>query len=481
MLDLGCGLMLDIMDFCPTYPKSKLHCRELVGVDAYRPYLEWLNEKGVRTVHHDLRVLPLPFADKSFDVVLLLDILEHLDSLEQVTALVNECKRVTRKTIFVVTPKKYDPDTYDPFFAEKFESFSPYHLFGQDNNLQHHHFAVPHGWFAAQGFSLSPIYRRKADKEHYFAIYGRAAQYTGLRILHCWEQAGVNCLMALHQRELGHQADIIMRKEFDSHCYFYGFAEKVMELLPAPENSASKKVYLYFPEFFKSIIRYVRKKSMAVKFYLRVMREAKNYDILHVNNVWLVCLLLPFKKKVMEFHGDDMRKSPTFVNPMSRFFTRLFIRIYTLFSPIYVSTEDLLQDGFSNAIWVPNPVDTGIFQPRTEFEPHSAVYCAMWYEDEAPIVKRAAEMGLKLTIHRRKDNAWIPYEKMPEFLSRFEYYFDRYAIHSLSKTALESLAVGLKVIRWDGEQVEGLPSIHEPQNVTQNTLAIYYKKLGRRP
>lgn len=480
VLDLGCGLMLDIMDFCPTYPKSKLHCKELIGVDAYKPYLDWLNGKGIKTVHHDLRELPLPFPDKGFDVVLMLDVLEHLDSVEQATKLVNEAKRVARKTIFVVTPRHYDPKTYNPFHAETKEPFSPYYNFGLDNKLQHHHFAVTEGWFKPNGFRLIPIARRKTNSEHFFAVYGENYLDSGLKILHCWDQAGVNCLMALYQRELGHQADIIMRKEFDSHCYFYGFSEKIMELLPAPEGSASKRIYLHFPEFTKGIIRYFRKKSMALKFYLRVLRDAKDYDVLHVNSVWMVCLLLPFKKKILEFHGDDMRKSPTFVNPVSRFIVRAFIRFYSLFNPVYVSTEDLLDEGLPNLIWIPNPVDTLIFKLRKGFEPNTALYSAMWYEDEAPIVKLAEERGWKLTIHRRKDNAWIPYEKMPDFLRGYEYYIDRYAIHSLSKTALECLAMGLKVVRWDGAILEGLPSEHEPLKVAQNTLEIYNKTLGRK-
>jgi hypothetical protein len=72
-------------------------------------------------------------------------------------------------------------------------------------------------------------------------------------------------------------------------------------------------------------------------------------------------------------------------------------------------------------------------------------------------------------------------------LSRYEYYIDcRFstagttygeALPILSKTAFEALACGCKVIRWDGQVVEGLPEAHRPENVVKGLLMMYRKVL----
>ena len=53
------------------------------------------------------------------------------------------------------------------------------------------------------------------------------------------------------------------------------------------------------------------------------------------------------------------------------------------------------------------------------------------------------------------------------------YYIDRTSPESLSKTALEALACGLKVIRWDGRVVSGLPEDHRPERVAEVVWRIY--------
>ncbi len=476
VLDLGCGLMLDIMDFCSDYPKTRLQCKDLVGMDAYQPYLDYLNQRGIKTLNHDLRLNPLPFGDKSFDIVLLLDVIEHLDNIHQVDKLIAEAKRISRKSIFIVTPQKYDTKKFDPF---RIDPTNLYHKFGTDNKLLYHHFAVTKEWFEGHRFHIIDVYGLRRKKEHYFAVYNNYETNSETRILHVWEQAGVNCLMAKYQIQLGNNVHIIMCNEFDSHCYFYGFIRKTVQIEPIPEGELSKRIFLKCPKFVRDWARTLRRKLPIFKFYFRVIEESKDYDILHINSVWQVCLLLPFKKKIVEFYGDDLRNSPSFSSPLKKLLTRTFVRFYTLFSPIYVSTEDLLDEGFKNAVWIPNPVDIEHFKPRDKYEPNTALYCKMWYEDPAPIIKMSNEKGWKLTIHDRKNNAWIPFEDMPTFLSPFEYYIDRYIIKSLSKTALEALSLGLKVVRYDGEIICGLDPIHDPTNVAKMTLDIYNKVLGK--
>ena len=67
----------------------------------------------------------------------------------------------------------------------------------------------------------------------------------------------------------------------------------------------------------------------------------------------------------------------------------------------------------------------------------------------------------------------IPYGEIPKVLNRYEYYIDRMSPKSLSKTALEALACGLKVIRWDGRVVSGLPLEHRPERVADTVWRMY--------
>ena len=92
VLDLGCGIMACTLDTCPTYPKTRLKCRHITGVDVHTNYLHLLKERPYITVvkgmlPDDLYV----FVDSSFDVVLLLDIIEHLE-YERSMKLIDEAK-----------------------------------------------------------------------------------------------------------------------------------------------------------------------------------------------------------------------------------------------------------------------------------------------------------------------------------------------------------------------------------------------------
>jgi len=107
VLSLGCGIMQAILDVIPTYPKTRLQCRKLVGVDAFEPYLKFLEERGTATVQWDLTKTPYPFDTSSFDVVLLLDVLEHLTQ-ESGSLMLPEAARIARKKIIVFTPAKFD-------------------------------------------------------------------------------------------------------------------------------------------------------------------------------------------------------------------------------------------------------------------------------------------------------------------------------------------------------------------------------------
>jgi hypothetical protein len=50
---------------------------------------------------------------------------------------------------------------------------------------------------------------------------------------------------------------------------------------------------------------------------------------------------------------------------------------------------------------------------------------------------------------------------------------DRKEIKSLSKTALECLAMGMTVFDYDGNTMRNLPKYHYPEVVAEKSLTIY--------
>ena len=104
VLDVGCGLSL----------KSQYIDAELrVGVDIYRPFLEKIEtDCTYAVVNADALDIGKLFLPRSFDLVLILDLVEHLekkDSLE----LLNMAEEIARVAVIVETPRGYIPQNID--------------------------------------------------------------------------------------------------------------------------------------------------------------------------------------------------------------------------------------------------------------------------------------------------------------------------------------------------------------------------------
>ena len=95
--------------------------------------------------------------------------------------------------------------------------------------------------------------------------------------------------------------------------------------------------------------------------------------------------------------------------------------------------------------------------------------------------KLAEKHELKLTIHPRNKL----FLDMPDLFNQFSWYIDtkRNKAGTLlcrrgdsgSKTGLEALACGLKIINSDGEIRVGLPSEHRAENAVRALRPIYMK------
>jgi glycosyltransferase involved in cell wall biosynthesis len=119
---------------------------------------------------------------------------------------------------------------------------------------------------------------------------------------------------------------------------------------------------------------------------------------------------------------------------------------------VVYSTPDLLEYIIpyrEDVSYIPNPVNTDTFKKVNNSNRNpinlKALYIKKWYE-EIPneVVTGLSKNSVSLDILKEK----IGYEKMPYLLNMYDFYVDRFTIHSLSKTALEAMACELPIINY---------------------------------
>lgn len=255
-----------------------------------------------------------------------------------------------------------------------------------------------------------------------------------LRILHVCNIAGVSSIIAkFMDRLFGTESLVVHRKIFDP----YGLTT--------------------YGEVWDCSAR---------MFALRCLWLARKFDIIHVHSfdrlVPFLKLLYLNKTVIIHYHGSDIRGK-----------WGLRRKYWSKADAIFYSTMDLLdRETPKNAIYIPNPVDTELFHPmQNNNRRRKAALAFNVFLDKRKAQAYAQMYGLSLDILERN----IPYRKMPIKLNEYEFYIDKTELRSLSKTGLEALACGLKVIRWDGKLIEKLPEEHRPENVVKKIYCIYRK------
>lgn len=257
------------------------------------------------------------------------------------------------------------------------------------------------------------------------------------RILHVWSCAGVSSLIAEHMdKRYGTVSDVILTEKWDP----FGLNQ-------------------YRTTLFKS-------KSL---FALRALIMARKYDLVHVHyhSIFVPLLKAIYEGPViMHFHGSDVRENWGAHKRSEKA------------DAILVSTRDLLRGAPEGAMWIPNPVDMELFSWREGDESGEglATHFSMGADDEA--LALAESHGLDLFILHRK----YPHVEIPEILNQFEYYIDvkrdfkgrlLYPKSVFSKTALEALSMGLKVIGAYGDVYHGFPPMHKIETVIEKLFKIY--------
>lgn len=104
ILDVACGLSL----------KSKfIPAKIRVGVDIFEKYFEHIEaDVPFVVIKYDVRKLHEIFLPKSFDLVIALDIIEHLEKEESLD-MIKQCEKIARKAVILETPSGYIPQNLD--------------------------------------------------------------------------------------------------------------------------------------------------------------------------------------------------------------------------------------------------------------------------------------------------------------------------------------------------------------------------------
>ena len=294
-----------------------------------------------------------------------------------------------------------------------------------------------------------------------------------MNILHIWDQSGVACILAKYQQKIGHNAIVLRRSNYDPYGIY---------------------------EYYKKLVEFVDEKE-----YLSMcLRKAKNVDIVHIHSradalLYLKKYLEKEVKFIMHFHGSDLRGiNQNFTREKITLIPKLLFKNYTAkrirernnllaqkyADKIILSTPDL-QDKIKKSIPIvlDNPVDTEHFCKSVSASNNSAGDSKFTFSTEATsntkwIINYCKNSGIdKLQIIDRTKFP-IRYSEMPDFLKGFNTYVDiRYVnnnvLNNLSKTALEALACGLKVIDHKLKYWSDLPSVHEPSKVAKKVMQIY--------
>ena len=304
-----------------------------------------------------------------------------------------------------------------------------------------------------------------------------------LNVLHIHDQAGVACILAKYQRMNNIKSKVLSSNTIDK----YGILK-----------------------FYKDYVDLVDRSNFAEY----CLSEAKTADIIHIHSAEQLVIKIRkaygnSKKIVLHYHGTDIRglknknnpDSSTIMNTTTRtksfaakvknrlrlvqmgYFRSLRLESQKLANEILVSTPDLLSL-LPRAKYLPNPVDVDHFS-KDNSKQHNVYNNALTIKTEVGNSEKVLEyckknnIGLKIDVFDRTKSPLL-YEEIPNFLKKYDIYVDIRIVNdkileNFSKTALESIACGLKVLNYKLEYIDKLPEMHNPINVVNQLENIYNK------
>jgi hypothetical protein len=245
------------------------------------------------------------------------------------------------------------------------------------------------------------------------------------------------------------------------------------------------------------------------------LSEAKSAEIIHIHSVEQLVIKIRkafgnSKKIILHYHGTDIRGLKNKNNPNNSsihntktrtksfaakvknrlklmqmgYYKSLRTESQKLADEILVSTPDLLLL-LPHATYLPNPVDVEHFSKDDTNHNKVNNINALTIQTKSGDIQKTLRyckennIDLKIDVLDRTKTP-ILYEEIPNFLKKYNVYVDIRIVNdnileNFSKTALESLACGLKVLNYKLEYINRLPEIHNPVNVTNELEKIYNK------
>lgn len=255
-------------------------------------------------------------------------------------------------------------------------------------------------------------------------------------------------------------------------------------------------------QYYKNNVILVEKEN----FSTASLNESVSYDIIHLHSVDALVYKLRRrygnkKKIILHYHGTDLRgsykKSISLALRLKRVGVRMKNKLWLLRNGyigslqdtmqrladiVLVSTPDLVKSA-NKFCYLPNPVDTELFNERISFFDKDYKYDAIPIKTEAIDIQMALNyikdrnLTHNIYVHDRTYNP-TPYKDMPDLLKKYDTYIDIKFVNgklleSSSKTALESLAYGLQVLNYQLKYTKKLPHEHEALNVIKNLFNLY--------
>jgi hypothetical protein len=126
-----------------------------------------------------------------------------------------------------------------------------------------------------------------------------------MNILHVNDAAGVAVNLAKYQSRLGNTVSVVVRNQT-----LTGLHEVITSLSPKKKRNLVARTLDVF------------------KFYCYVAAYSRRFDIIHIHTQYLVWLFVPFKPKVLEFHGSEVRSYPNRNWAIGDAVTKVFLKLF---------------------------------------------------------------------------------------------------------------------------------------------------------
>lgn len=214
-------------------------------------------------------------------------------------------------------------------------------------------------------------------------------------------------------------------------------------------------------------------RNSVVRFYLKALWMSRHADIVHLHDIarrlhfWR--RIYAKKPLILHYHGSQARDTP--------YETRAKWERYA--DAILLSTPDLLDHKYLKPpMYVPNPIDTDLFAPRDIPHNNRGLVIMKKGQTRHDTLYLLKENGFGDIEWECKERGNVPYPKMPDYLSTYEWYGDIVILHGKlfhphSMTGLQAMSLGVKTIDYNFKVCDTLPEQHQMAYAAEKLDSIY--------